>query len=114
MVETVEPDVRGGFVDGVDDVVERAGEHVDVFAVERRDEGPVQALDDFVRQVVAGVFDVLDGVRLVPQRPVRREHLLQQHRARVNLFPQGDEVVIEAHLARDQSERHSVPSGAAC
>ena len=82
MVEAVEPDVGRRLVDGVDHVVERAGQRVDVFAVERRDEGPVQPLDDFVGQVVAGVLDLLDRVGLVPQRPIRRQHLLQQRRAR--------------------------------
>ena len=77
-VEPVEPDQRGRGVDRVHHVVERAGERVDVFAVERRDEGPVQALDDLVGQEVALVLDFLDLVGLVPDRMLRLEHLLEQ------------------------------------
>jgi hypothetical protein len=47
-------------VDRVHHVVERAGERVDVLAVERRDERAVQPLDDLVREEVALVLDFLD------------------------------------------------------
>jgi hypothetical protein len=50
-------------------------EREDVFAVERRHEGAMEALDDLVRQEVALVLDLLDLVRLVPDRLVWREHL---------------------------------------
>ena len=42
-VDVVEPDDRGRRVDRVHHVVERPGQRVDVFAVERRDEGAVAA-----------------------------------------------------------------------
>ena len=44
---------RGGRVDRVHHVVERRGQRVDVFAIDRRDERPVEALDDLVGQRVA-------------------------------------------------------------
>jgi hypothetical protein len=50
---------------------------MNVFAIERRDERPVQALDDLVRDEVALVFDFLDLVRLVPHGMLRRDHLLE-------------------------------------
>ena len=65
MGNLIQPDDGRGGVDGVDDVVERAGERVDVLAIERRDEGLVQALNHLVRQVVAAMLDFLDFVRLV-------------------------------------------------
>src|SRR6185436_1473986 len=49
-------------VDQVDDVVDPAGELVDVLAVDRRDEGAVEPVDDLVRDLVAGVLDVLDAL----------------------------------------------------
>ena len=71
------PDDRGAGVDGVHDVVERARQAVDVFPIERRHERAVQALDNLVRQEVALVLDLLDLVRLVPERLFGREHLFQ-------------------------------------
>ena len=50
---------------------------MDVLAIERRHERPVEALDDLVRQEIALVLHLLDFVRLVPQRLLRREHLFQ-------------------------------------
>ena len=62
---------RGRRVDRVHHVVERPGQRVDVFAVDRRDERAVEALDDLVREEVALVLDFLDLVGLVPDRVVR-------------------------------------------
>ena len=45
MLDLIEPDHRRRRVDGVHHIVQRSGEGVDVFAIERRDEGAVQALD---------------------------------------------------------------------
>ena len=86
------------------------GERVDVFAVERRDEGAVQALDDLVGEEVALVLDFLDLVGLVPDRPIGREHLFEQARALADLLGQGHEVVEEPLFSRNQSERHAILS----
>ena len=72
-------------VDGVHHVVERPGQLVDVFAINRRDERAVEALDDLVGQEVALVLDFLDLVGLVPDRLVGREHLFEQARALLQL-----------------------------
>ena len=85
-VDVVEPDDRGRRVDGIHHVVERPRQRVDVLAIERGDEGAVQALDDLVGQEVALVLDFLDLVRLVPDRLVGREHRLEQSRADADLF----------------------------
>ena len=68
---------------------------VDVFAVERRDEGAVQPLDDVVGQEVALVLDFLDLVGLVPDRRIRRQHLLEQPGARLELVGKRLEIVVE-------------------
>ena len=105
-VDLIEADDRRGGVDRVHHVVERPGEGVDVFAIERRDEGAVQALDDLVRDEVALVLDFLDLVGLVPDGPLGREHLFEEHRALLRLFGEGDEVVEKSLFARNESERH--------
>ena len=94
-VDAVERDQRGRVVDGVHDVVERTRQRVDVLAVDRRDEGLVQPLDDLVRQEVALVLDFLDLVRLVGDRRIDGEHLFEQARARAELVGHHHEVVVE-------------------
>ena len=106
-VEPVEPDQCGRGVDRVHHVVERPGERVDVLAVERGDEGPVQTLNDPVRQEVALVLDLLDLVSLVPERMRRLEHLLEQPGANFQLVGQRLEVGEELLFARNQSEGQS-------
>ena len=49
-----------GAEDEIEDVIERRGQQVNVFAVEGRDEGLVQLDQDAVRHVVAAVLDLLD------------------------------------------------------
>ena len=71
----------GGVVDGVHHVVERAGQRMDVLAVDRRDEGLVEPLDDLVRQEVALVLDFLDLVRLVGDRRIGARTSLRAARA---------------------------------
>src|SRR3954452_13756371 len=52
-LDPVQREVVGDLLDEVDDVVERRGEIEDVLALDRRDEGLVEALDDVVRDPVA-------------------------------------------------------------
>ena len=105
-LDLVEPDDGGRGVDRVHDVVEDARERVDVFAIERRDERAMQALDDLVGDEVALVLDFLDLVGLVPDRPLGREHLLEERRALLNLLGERDEIVEEPLFARNESECH--------
>ena len=55
-------DLPGAAVDQVHHVVEPRGQHVDVFAVERRDEGPVEPGHHLVGDVVRLVLQSLDGL----------------------------------------------------
>ena len=57
-------------LDVVDDVVELLGQGVDVLAVERRDEGRVEPLEDRAGDLVALVLALVDP--LVPRRCRRR------------------------------------------
>ena len=106
-VEPVEADQRRRRVDRVHHVVERPRQRVDVLAIERRDERAVEALDDLVRQEVALVLDFLDLVGLVPDRALRREHLLEQPGAALQLVGERLEIGVELLFARNQSERHA-------
>ena len=106
-LEPIEPHQRRRRVDRVHHIVERARQRVNVLAVERRDEGAVEALDDLVRQEVALVLDLLDLVGLVPDRAVRRE--ASPRAAAPPCFSSvGErlEIGIELLFARNQSERH--------
>ena len=94
-------------VDRIHDVVQRPGQAEDVLTVERGHEGAVQPLDDLVGQRVALVLDFLDLVGLVPDRPLGRQHLLEQRRATPDLLRHRHEIVIEPLFARNQSKRHT-------
>src|SRR5581483_10559184 len=59
LADAVVDDLPSRLVDMVADVVEGAGEPIHVVAVERRHEGPVEQVDELVREPVALVFEVL-------------------------------------------------------
>ena len=74
LLDAVAGDVARSLVDVVADVVDRAGQQVDVVTIEGRDERAVEQVDDLARQPVALVLELLD----LPQvRAVRREVLEQ-------------------------------------
>ncbi len=110
MRDLVEPGHGGRRVDGIHDVVERDGQRVNVFAVERRHEGPVQPLDDRPGPAVADVLDVLDGIGLRHVRRIDGQHLLQEPCAAAKLLGHADEVLEEALLARNQAKTGHVTS----
>ena len=56
----VDDEEIAGFVDEVEAVVEVGRQRLQVFAVERRDERGVNALDDLVVQFVAAVLDLVE------------------------------------------------------
>ena len=57
------------------------------------------------------MLDFLDLIRLVPDRVIRNEHLLEKPRAPANLLGERHEIVVEALFARYQSEGHPRSSG---
>ena len=106
-LELIQPDQRRGRVDGLHHIVQGSGELEDVLPIERGDEGAVESLDDPVGHRVARVLDRLDLVGLVPQRLVRREHLLEQGRAAADLRAERDEVLEEPFFLRQESAKQS-------
>src|SRR5439155_16618169 len=90
----------------VHDVVDRSREFVDVFTIDRRDEGAVETLDDFVGEEVAFVLDFLDFVGFVPDRVFRGYHLLEEPGTPFELVCQRLKVLVEFLLSGNQSEWH--------
>ena len=105
-LEAIQPDQRRRGVNRIHHVVERPRQREDVLAVERRDEGAVEALDDFVREEVALVLDLLDLVGLVPGGMFRRQHFLEQTGAAFQLVAKRLEIRVELFFAGKQSEGH--------
>ena len=105
----VEQDDLADVVGDVGDIVEPRGDADDVLAVERRDKGLVQALEDLVGQLVAVVLDGVDFADLalhlgeVAQETLERDGRLEAVR-RV-LVELGEE---EA-LLREQRQAHGFP-----
>src|SRR5207247_11035725 len=62
-LESVQTDERRRRVNGIHHIVERSRERVDVLAVDRGHERPVQPLADFLGQEVAFVLDLPNLVR---------------------------------------------------
>jgi uncharacterized protein Yka (UPF0111/DUF47 family) len=108
-LQPVETHERGRRVNRIHDIVERTSELVDVLAVDRRDERPIEALDDLVGEEVALVLDFLDFVGLVPDGPIGSEHLLEQAGANAEFVGKGQKIAVELLLARNQAESHSPP-----
>ena len=57
-------------IDGVGDIVERHRQGVNVLAIDRGDECAMQALQDLLCELVAVIFDGIDLVRTLEQRPI--------------------------------------------
>jgi hypothetical protein len=103
-IDPVEPDDRGDVIDRVHDVVERRGQRVQIFPIERRDKRPVQPLDRVVRERVAAMLGVLDFVRDRPVRRIGRQHLLEQPGGRPDLVRHLVELIEELLVARNKAE----------
>jgi hypothetical protein len=52
-------------VNTIDHVVEIARQQVDVLPVNRRDEGPVEAVHDFMSDLIGLMLEALDGFRTI-------------------------------------------------
>src|SRR5262245_11807724 len=61
-LDAVKNDALGGVFDGVNNVVQSAGQGVNVFAVKGRDKSLIQLLDNLVGEQVAVVLDLFDLV----------------------------------------------------
>ncbi len=105
-VEAVEAHERRRRVDRVHHVVERPRQRVDVLAIERRDERPIQALDDLVREEVALVLDFLDLVGLVPHRDAPARASPRAGGRPASARRRALEIGVELLFPRNQSERH--------
>src|SRR2546425_360373 len=103
------PPAGGGGLEVVEDVVEASREVVDVFAVDRRDEGRVQSPDDLVGDLVARVLDLLDRVRLGPRVGKGVDQLVEETGRPDDVLRLLLEVVEEPDFLRDQIEHGASP-----
>src|SRR5713226_5886626 len=91
-------------LDKIENVVEPCREVVDVLAVERSDERRVEVLDDVVRDLIAGVLDLLDGEGLGPAVGEVVDELGEEGGGLDDLLGLLLEVVEEPDFLRDQLE----------
>ena len=104
VLHAIQADAAAGGVDHVHHVVEIQDQRVDVFAIERRDEGLVQPIQRVVGDLVALVFERLELVGRFPAWPFAREHVDEDGRGLADFLGELDEVVEEATIFRDQAE----------
>ncbi len=96
-------------VDRVHHVVERRRQRVEVLAVERRDERPVQALNGVMGQRVALMLGVTNDLGSAPIGRLALEHLLELTRRPLNLLGRRSVQFEERFFAWDEAEaeRHA-------
>ena len=98
----IEDEAAGGGVDQVDNVVELAAELVDVFAVQRSDEGLVELGKDVVSDLVALVLDGFDILDLLGHGGVVRKHLEEGFGAGVDVLGLLDEEIEKPFFTRQK------------
>ena len=77
---------------------------MDVFAVERRDERPIDSIDDVVREIVGFVLEVLDRGDLGLQLLRGHEHLVEQRRRGREPHRELREQIVELFVARQDPQ----------
>ena len=110
-LDLVEAEEVGRLLGEVDDVVHLRRQAVDVLAVDRRDEGRVEALDDVVGDPVALLLGLEDLAREAPVVGPGVHHLVEQARGVQRVLARLDEEVEEGAVAGQEGEaRHARPS----
>src|SRR6266851_3775707 len=98
-IDAIEHKTAGGRVDEVNDVIEAAAELVNVFAVERSDEGLIQLGEKGVGDLVAFVLDGFNYLHLFGDTGVVREHFKQGIGAHMDIHRLFCKEVEETHFA---------------
>ncbi len=94
-------------IDGVHDRVQRGREGVEVFTIERRDERAVETLNRVVRQRVATMLGVPDGLDLGDVRRIGGQQLLEEQRGGLDFGRHLAVEVEELLVSRKQIETHA-------
>ena len=97
----------GGGLDEVHDVVEVAGQVVDVLAVERRHEAGVQLPEDRVRRLVAGVLELAQLVVELRPPGVVVDEVAEDVGGGHQVLRRGGEQRVEARVLGRQAEGHA-------
>ena len=105
-VDAVDEDLVDNLVHRVHHVVETGAEGVDVLAVEGRDEGRVDLLDDLVGGLVCSVLRVAHPSRDVLAIGCVAEHLGEQRDTTDEVVGGLGEQVVERRVDRADSETH--------
>jgi hypothetical protein len=108
-IVSIEVDVVGGGLHVVHDVVESAGEPVDVLAVERCDERGVEAADDLVGHIVTAVLHVLQLPGLLVAVVTGVDYLGEQPRTFDEVARRLAEEVVERRVRWQDVESHGSP-----
>src|SRR5579859_426278 len=104
LIDAIQMNPSGDFLDPVDDVVERGGQVTDVLAIDRRDEGAIEGAKDLMRDLVAGVLDGLQVTCLALDVDIIREQIVQDTRAFERVFRTAIEKIEEPVVLGDQSQ----------
>jgi hypothetical protein len=80
---------------------------VNIFAVERRDEGLIELGEEVVGDFVAVVLDSLDALHLLGHARILRKHFQQSHSSGVDVFSLLGEKVEKALFARQEALQKS-------
>jgi hypothetical protein len=65
ILKVIENDTAGRGINSVYHIIESRSESMDIFPIDRSNEGLVQASDNVVSQLVANVFELFDLVRIL-------------------------------------------------
>src|SRR5438034_548621 len=109
LLDPIDNEALGGRLDVVEHVVQPRGEVVDVLAIDRRDEGRVQLLDDLVGDLVARVLDFLDLMGLGARVGEVVAEVVEQRGGVEDVLGLLLEIVVEADFLRDQAEHGNTP-----
>lgn len=89
-----------GGVDEIEHVVNAAAERLDIFAIKWRDESLVEAREKSVREIVAGVFNILDALGIFVEAVVLLEHFHEHLRALMAIVGESDKHLKKIIFAR--------------
>jgi len=102
--DVVQDEGVGDFFDEVQDIVQAADQCVNLLAIERRDEGCLQAMPDLVAELVPAVLGITDLAGAAFQDVIGTEHGLEQPRRAEHVRGILGEQVEEAFIAGNQAK----------
>ena len=90
----------------IENVIQRTGQVVNIFPVDRRDERLIQPPDNIMGNPVADMFDIFDALGLLDGRVKIFHHLFEQPASFNYIMSRLLEQFKEGFFSRDQAEHH--------